>query len=301
MSHHICGIILHGGAGAIPENVHQERQTFLEHLAQTYHNRLCQGLSAVDAIVEAVSEIEDSGLFNAGKGSVLNREGEREMDASIMTSDGGFGGIAGVRQVRNPIQLARIVMEESSHLLIFGDGAESFARRWNLLPPFPIPQHRLQEYEHLLKKREQDPTRFHDKDALEGGTVGAVALDLSGRLCAGTSTGGLWLKHKGRVGDTPIIGCGTYATKNYACSVTGYGEGILQVGVARKWCEYAESTSIREATQQVFHECELHHIPCGLIGLSLDGTWVAHFMTKNMSFAYAVGSPSSSRIYTLRP
>ena len=245
-----AGIAIHGGAGTIlrsslsPEKEQQYTSALREALNAGY-SILRAGGSALDAVETAIGNLEDCPLFNAGRGSVYNNEGGHEMDASIMTGAGfGAGAVALIRNVKNPISLARAVMEKSEHVFLCGAGAEQFARNMNL--PFEGDDYfntafRFEQWQAALKSsgtfldhnisgNGKANTAQHDK---KFGTVGAVALDINGNLAAGTSTGGMTNKKFGRVGDSPIIGAGTYANNNTcAISCTGHGELFIRSVVA---------------------------------------------------------------------
>ncbi|MBA3766640.1 MAG: isoaspartyl peptidase/L-asparaginase [Acidobacteria bacterium] len=235
------GFAIHGGAGTIlksemaPELEAAYRAKLQEAVLAGY-NILKNGGSSLDSVEAAIRILEDSPLFNAGKGSVLTSAGTVEMDASIM--DGKTlkaGAVTGVKHIKNPISLARIVMEQTTHVLLAGDGTESFAKEKGieLLPQeYFITDRRLKELEREKEKKKQtaSPKQTNRMSGLvamdEGkyGTVGAVALDKEGNLAAGTSTGGTTNKRVGRVGDSPIIGAGTFAN-NRTCAVSGTGDG----------------------------------------------------------------------------
>lgn len=212
-------IIVHGGCGDVEQSSIPERLQAVKEAAQAGWKLLLQGASAIDAVEAAVLVLEDNPLFNAGIGSALNSEGRVEVDAAIM--DGATlntGAVAAVTGVANPIHLARLVMEVGPHVLLVGRGAEQFARSRG------IPECDL---EHMVTV----PRRQQWEDA--HGTVGACACDGLGRLAAATSTGGSFNKMPGRVGDSPIIGCGTYADGRVGISCTGNGEQIIRMTLAR--------------------------------------------------------------------
>jgi beta-aspartyl-peptidase (threonine type) len=213
---------LHGGAGEWAEDSVPLALDALRRTAQQVRTLLEQGASALDAVCEAVVLLEDAPIFNAGTGSVLNRDGEVEMDASVMLgSDLRFGAVAAITRVRNPALVARCVMEKSPHAILAGEGAVRFARAQGFADYDPITETARAEY----KRR-----------ALRAGpgTVGATALDAAGTLAAATSTGGTILKWPGRVGDTPLPGAGTYAGGMAAVSATGKGELILRALAAKR-------------------------------------------------------------------
>lgn len=221
-------LLVHGGAGRIQE----PSPRALEALKQACRRGLTAG-TALDMVVEAVAAMEDSGVFNAGLGSSLNLGGEREMDAGVMTSQGSLGAVAAVRYPRNPVRLARIVAEESDHVLLAGPGADRLAEALGLPQIPPPPRHVLERYTRLLQEYRRGDHPYYKGNlelARRAGmldTVGAVAWD-GETLAAATSTGGVWLKLPGRVGDTPIPGAGFLATPRLAGSSTGLGEAIIR-------------------------------------------------------------------------
>lgn len=249
-------LAIHGGAGTIKrENLSEAKEaeyraTLLAALAAG-EDVLKEGGASLDAVVAAIMVMENSPLFNAGKGAVFTAEGRNELDTSIMdgrTLDAGAA--SGVTKVKNPILLARAVMENSPHVMLQGAGAETFAEEQGLElvePDYFYTEERYRQLEMAKEQKVGAVTEFWDEKL---GTVGAVALDSDGNLAAGTSTGGMTNKLWGRVGDSPIIGAGTYAN-NASCAVsgTGHGEFFIRATVARDICaqmEYA-GKSLREA------------------------------------------------------
>ncbi len=236
-------IAIHGGAGVIDrvQMTADRERAYREALAAALdagYSILEGGGSSVDAVTAAVRTMEDDPLFNAGKGAVLNHEGAAELDAALMDGNGPrAGAVAGVRHVKNPIELARLVMERSPHVMLVGEGAEEFALEQQvvLVPNsyFRTERRRLDlEREIQEERNQQTPTPVTGT-----GTVGAVALDRAGNLAAATSTGGLTNKRHGRVGDSPIIGSGTYANnESCAVSATGQGEFFIRSVVAYDIC-----------------------------------------------------------------
>lgn len=234
-------IAIHGGAGTIlRSSMSEEKENYYkQELLKTLKAGLAvlkNGGSALDAVTASVVALEDCHLFNAGKGSVFNHEGKHEMDASIMDgSNIDAGGVTGVKLVKNPIILARTIMEQSEHLLLSGEGAEAFGRLHKVAfetEDYFFDQFRYDQYlEALQANRVQlDHTAG---DGKKYGTVGAVAIDSNGHLAAATSTGGLTNKKFGRIGDSPIIGAGTYANdQTCAISCTGVGELFIRESVA---------------------------------------------------------------------
>jgi L-asparaginase / beta-aspartyl-peptidase len=249
-------IAIHGGAGALPAGLDAAReQAYLHSLAAALdagYAVLELGGPSIDAVATAVKLLEDDPLFNAGRGAALTRDGAAELDAAIM--DGRqqrAGAVASVRHVRNPIELARRVMEKSRHVLLVGPGAEEFALEEGvqLVPNvyFRTPERRAQ------LESEQRGESMSDIVPHSHGTVGAVALDAAGNLAAATSTGGMTNKRQGRVGDSPLIGAGTYA-KNGVCAVsaTGHGEFFIRAVAAYHVCaavEYRGLTLLQAARE----------------------------------------------------
>jgi L-asparaginase / beta-aspartyl-peptidase len=212
-------IIVHGGAGPIRDDSLSERLEGCKAAARAAWKILDQGGSATDAVETAVVTLEDNPLFNAGTGSTLNRLGEVEMDAAIMEGQSlRAGSVAAVSRIKNPVKLARRIMEDGRHVMLAGEGALLFARRIG----FPECPSESLIVDHRRKS-------WQDKH----GTVGCVAVDSVGQLAVATSTGGIFDKLPGRVGDSPLIGCGTYADGYGAASCTGDGEAIIRVVLAK--------------------------------------------------------------------
>lgn len=291
-------ILIHGGAGAMapgrytPAEEAEYRATLAAALDAGYAV-LEAGGPALDAVEAAIVLMEDSPLFNAGKGAVFTREGENELDASVM--DGrtrNAGAITGVTRVKNPIRLAIEVMENSEHVMFTGEGAEEFAKTRGLefVPrSYFRTQNRWDAYRRALEKEKADAA-LEKKTGLphdfKYGTVGAVALDANGDIAAGTSTGGMTLKRYGRVGDAPIIGAGTFAD-NASCAVsaTGWGEYFIRLTIARDICaqvEYASKT-VEAAASDVIHN-RLQNLggDGGVIVLAPDGSHTFQFNSAGM-------------------
>jgi len=255
-------IAIHGGAGVIdpakmtPERAASYRAGLAAALDAGYAI-LERGGSSLDAVTAAVRTLEDDPQFNAGRGAVLNHEGDAELDAAIMDGHGArAGAVAGVRHVKNPVELARLVMEKSPHVLLVAEGAEEFALEQGMvLVPrdYFRTEARIRELDEA--RREAGQVRAAAPGA--SGTVGAVALDGAGHLAAATSTGGITNKHRGRVGDSPIIGAGTYADDG-SCAVSGTGQGeffIRQV-VAFDICALVQyrHLTLAQAVRELIHE-----------------------------------------------
>jgi beta-aspartyl-peptidase (threonine type) len=285
-------IAIHGGAGTILRSAMTSEkelayQKALEDAILAGEVILKKGGSALNAVEIAIRSLEDDPLFNAGKGSVFTDDGKNEMDASIMTGkDLMAGAVAGVRNIKNPISLARMVMERSEHVFMSGSGAVEFAKKNNL--EFMPDAYFFSEarFEQLKKAKETDSIVMDHTDEKKFGTVGAVALDSLGNLAAGTSTGGMTNKKHGRVGDTPIIGAGTYANnKTCAISCTGHGEFFIRVVVAYDiscLMEY-KGMSLKEACDKVVKD-KLVKIggEGGLIALDANGNIELPFNSQGM-------------------
>jgi len=295
-------IAIHGGAGTILKSQMSDdmekayRQALMEAL-KAGQDVLAKGGSSLDAVIAAIVPMENSPLFNAGKGAVFTHEGHNELDASIMEGKTlQAGAVAGVRTIRNPILLARAVMEHSPHVLLTGDGAQAFAKTQNIETVDAKYFFTQRRWDALQKAK----ANMH-KDKKHG-TVGVVALDRHGNLAAGTSTGGLTNKRYGRVGDSPIIGAGTYAdNQSVAVSATGQGEYFIRAAVAHDIAArvaYA-GTDIQKATDQVI-QAKLTKMggTGGVIVLNTDGQVAMSFNTQGMyRAAWVEGSKPKIAIY----
>ena len=284
-------IAVHGGAGTIKRSSLTAEQdasirSALETAVKAGHAVLESGGSALDAVTVAVKTLEDIAHFNAGKGAVFNAEGKNELDASIM--DGATrnaGAVASVHTVKNPIELARLVMTDSPHVMLIGDGAEEFGRGHGIEfvdPSYFRTERRWEQY--------QRAKAMHKNAALDTdhwySTVGAVALDHEGNLAAATSTGGTTNKRWGRVGDSPIIGAGTYAdNRSCAVSATGTGEYFIRSVVAYDICArmyYRNISLLESATQVIMDELPLMGGDGGVISMDKDGNIALVFNTAGM-------------------
>lgn len=242
-------LVVHGGAYDIPTESHEAHTAGCRRAAQAGWQVLAGGGSALEAVEAAVRVLEDDPTFDAGRGSFLNAAAEIELDAIIMDGrDLNFGAVAAVQRVRHPVTLARLVMAECTHAMLAGPGAETFAREHGL-PVCPV--------EELLTGRELEHWRAGvggtphgwNENAIPSDTVGAVALDGAGNLAAATSTGGTFNKHPGRVGDSPLVGCGAYADNRVgSVSATGEGEALMKVVISKTVCDFlARGIAAQEA------------------------------------------------------
>jgi beta-aspartyl-peptidase (threonine type) len=296
-------LVIHGGAGVLSREVMKaEREGLyrraLEQALRTGFETLQKGGRSLDAVEAAIKVLEDSPLFNAGKGAVFSHEGRNELDASIMEgAERRAGAVAGLTRIKNPISAARAVMERSPHVLFIGDGADRFAIDAGLEAVSPVyfwTPERWKELQDALE-RERQPARppasgpqSRQASAPDRpfGTVGAVALDRRGDLAAGTSTGGMTNKRHGRVGDSPIIGAGTYAD-NATCAVscTGHGEVFIRYAVAHEigaLMKYRKRT-VQEAAREVLEGLPKEEGGVGgIIALDADGNAALEYNSEGM-------------------
>ncbi|MAV61718.1 MAG: beta-aspartyl-peptidase [Gammaproteobacteria bacterium] len=281
------GIVVHGGAGVL-SNLTKEQQNIIERELSTTlivaYDMLKKGSSSLDVVEFAVSEFEDSPLFNAGRGSVYTSDETQEMDASIMYGlNRSAGAVASVKNIKNPIKLARKVFEQTEHVLLVGEGAESFAKSIGEATEDSAYFHSEKNLKRLRKVKNKITKNPLIQDKI--GTVGAVALDKSGNISAATSTGGMTNKMPGRVGDTPIIGSGTWA-QNKICGVssTGHGEFFIKFQVAKEVCTRIEylNQSLEESSQDIIDELKEIGATGGLIAIDKDANVSTPFNTDGM-------------------
>jgi beta-aspartyl-peptidase (threonine type) len=294
-------IVVHGGAGNWqPERVNPGLEG-VKKAAKKGFDIMAMGGSALDAVVEAVAVLEDEGVFNAGYGSALTIEKTVEMEASVMDGKTLKAGAVGLlRDIRNPVRLARIVMEHTDHVFIVGEGAEKLAKLFNLERRNPVTELRLKYYEQqkqaLLEGKFELPklaslVKEHP-ELFDLETVGAVALDKGGNVAAATSTGGFPLKLPGRIGDSPLIGCGTYADNmSGACSATGVGEIAIRLCLAKTVCNYMEEgktaqEAVEAAITLVNERMAGTYNAMGLIAVSAKGDFGAAHNSKHLCWAY---------------
>jgi len=303
-------LAIHGGAGTLRRadmDAAQERcyLTALHDILQTAHKLLTSGGTALDVVTLAVHLLEDCPLFNAGYGAVFTTDATHELDAALM--DGRTlhaGAVAGVRHIRNPIRAARVVLEQGRHVLMAGLGAESLARAAGLVMVeadyFSTPE-RLAQL-HAAQQQQRGAVLDHDGAAAvhhKMGTVGAVALDRAGNLAAATSTGGMTNKCPGRIGDSPLIGAGTYAdNRSAAVSCTGHGEAFIRSSAAHDVCARMAygGLNLQQAAHALIHQA----LPAidgsgGLIALDRSGQVAMPFNTEGMyrGFARAGQAPQA--------
>ena len=316
-------IAIHGGAGVIergqltPERDAQYRAA-LNAAVEAGADVLRNGGSALDAIQAAIELMEDDPLFNAGRGAVFTAEGTNSLDAAIMNGETlQAGAVAGASRTRHPIALARAVMEQSGHVMLAGEGADAFAASVGLEqvdPSWFFTQRRWDQLIATLTERgwalpdppagapapDQSAAVSHGDDH-RFGTVGVVALDSQGRIAAGTSTGGTTAKRWGRVGDTPIIGAGTWAGRGCAVSATGTGEYFIRLSVARDICglNHAAHVPIQAAADRIIAEVGSIGGDGGVIALTEDGSIAFSMNTSGMYRGWAdQDTPAAVAIYS---
>lgn len=290
-------LVIHGGAGGGDREsiTADEEAAYLSVLAEALsagESILKGGGSSLDAVEASVRVMEDSPLFNAGKGAVFNMEGRNELDAAIMCGKTiNAGAVACVTTLKNPVTAARKVMENSPHVMLTGKGAEQFGydQGVDIVPPdYFFDQNRWEQYRKLLRRHQQ--MRGSNDPEYKMGTVGAVALDNMGNLAAATSTGGMTGKQYGRVGDVPIIGAGTYAN-NASCAVsaTGHGEYFIRQVVAHEVSSAMihGKQSLDGAAVEIIRKLEEMGAGGGLIAVDKDGNISMPFNTTSMFRGYA--------------
>ena len=285
-------IVIHGGAGVMSEErmskeQQNEYKATLNEALELGKKMLKEGAVATDVVVRVINVLEDSPLFNAGKGAVFTHDEKVELDASIM--DGktlNAGAVAGVRDIKNPINAAREVMVNSEHVFLSGKGASEFAKKQGLEMVRNKYFYTDARRESLMKLKKQERER-NQKDNM--GTVGCAVLDSHGNICAGTSTGGMTNKKYGRIGDAPVIGAGTYANnKTCAVSCTGHGEYYIRLGFARDISALMEykNMNVSEACREEIRKLTELNGTGGVIALDANGNIAMEFNTSGMFRGY---------------
>jgi beta-aspartyl-peptidase (threonine type) len=298
-------LVIHAGAGImsrddVPAESREAIRADLDRALDAGHKVLADGGSALDAVGAAIEVLEDSPYFNAGKGAVFNAEGGHELDASIMEGHTRrAGAVAGVYTVRHPIRLARAVMEHSEHVMFAGGGAEKFADlhpEIERVDPHWFDTDRRRKQLEAAQAAEKQAANAPAQPGAYFGTVGAVALDRDGHIAAGTSTGGMTNKKWNRIGDSPIVGAGTYATEQCGVSGTGWGEYYIRAAAAHDICARVAygGVSLAQAAEEVINKV----IPAlggdgGAIALDANGTIVMPFNTTGMYRGWV--NPDGSR------
>ena len=287
----MASIIVHGGAYAMPDHLVAVKKGGVQTAASNAHKALMEGKTALDAVEIAIRHLEDDPVFNAGHGGALNSQGEVELDAIIV--DGcslEFGAVAAVENISNPISLARMVMEKSDHVMLVGKGANLFAQEMKI--PSVDPKELIADSSKVELAKQSVYNRVIDDSFMnqrEHDTVGAVAVDLHGNMAAGTSTGGITAKRVGRVGDSPLIGCGASCDNDIGgVSCTGHGEAIAKVTLASRVLNTLKSDgcspeeACRKSLEYMKNKVSGYG---GIIMISSDGYIAKAFSTKRMAWA----------------
>ena len=277
-------IVVHGGAGwfeNMPEGQVEGIMEGLEDAMNIGYEILINGGSSLDAVEQSIIHLENDPLFNAGKGAVYTSELRQELDASIMYGlNNDAGAVASVTNVKNPISLARYVMENTEHVMFSSRGAERVAKDAGLDIVYPS---------YFYQKDRLDDAKRIKKEKNKMGTVGVVAIDMEGNITAGTSTGGMTNKMPGRIGDSPIIGAGTWAENNVCgVSATGHGEYFIRFNVANEICDLIkyQSKNVNEAAEIVIEKLKSIGADGGVIVLDSEGNAAMTFNTPAMARAY---------------
>jgi beta-aspartyl-peptidase (threonine type) len=295
-------IAVHGGAGAWRPERRKSGLAGVKKAATTGFEILRSGGNALDAVEAAVICMEDNEIFNAGKGSTLTIDGRVEMEASIMDGRSLHAGAVGLlKNIKNPVRLARIVMEHTDHVFVASTAAEKLAEIFRLEKTEPLTELRVRYWSELKQKLNRERGIYYlpklkklltlHPNLFEADTVGAVALDKDGNVAAATSTGGLTLKLPGRIGDTPLIGCGTYADNEAgACSTTGIGEVAIKLVLAKTTCDYMRQGQPAQEAAESSIRLVNRRIPLkesmGLIAIDMQGGIGAAHNSPCLCWAY---------------
>jgi len=294
-------LIAHGGAGSWRPGSEQDAVEGMKAAAQAGRAILMGGGTALDAVCATVVILEDNPIFNAGTGAVLNFDGFCELDACVMESrESRVGAVAALQRVKNPILVARKVMEETDHVMLAGEGAQRFARVMGFGDHDPVTPARKADWADKRKRVDEvlgkHSLRMHrflkEHPEYAGGTVGCVAVDNDGILAAATSTGGVTLKLVGRVGDSPLAGAGNYASRTAAVSATGTGEYVIRTLAGRAVCDAMErGASIERAMTDVLDRMRRDFsADVGLIAVDSAGTPLARHLSRDMPHAWFGGT-----------
>ncbi len=291
------GIICHGGAGVIDDK--PAAAAGLTEAIEEGYRLLRQSASCIEAVVTAVRIMEDNPLFNCGTGSSLTADGVAEMDASVMTQDGRFGAVCGLVRVKNPILVAHKVMTETDHLLLCGEGAVEFARRMGF-EEYDVVTDRararlakvLQEgspyFPRMLGRPSAEASVRNQESDVNLGTAGAVAIDKRGNLAVATSSGGICGRMRGRVGDSAILGAGTYAAPSGAVTCTGHGEEIMRRMLAKDIVDRMMTMPASVALTLVMSEARRRKLRVGVVGFDARGGICYGHTTPDMAWGYKV-------------
>jgi len=276
-------IIIDGGAGKLLYEA--EHREGIYQALQAGWKVLAKNGSALNTVLSAITNMEDNPTFNCGTGSVLTIDGKTEMDASVMTDDGQFGAVGAIRQVKNPILVARKVMTETDHMLLVGDGATRFARLMGFEKYQKITQ---RSKDRLAKLKKEGRSIYFPKlkKYMKLGTVGAIALDNKKRIAVATSTGGINGRLPGRVGDSAILGAGTYADENGGVTATGHGEMIMKMFLSKLVVDLIKKYSAQQAIDIALKQVRTQKALCGVIALDKKGNIGIGFTSKSMSWGF---------------
>ncbi len=286
----MIAIVANGGAGGIP--FARRRKKGLVQAVEVGYEILKQGGSALDAVEEATVVLEDTPIFNAGTGSALTIDGRIEMDASLMTSDLKCGAVAAIRDVKNPIRIARLVMEQTDHVILGGASAVRFARKFGFAKFNLWTKEKRRLLKQAIKKMKQGlPNKYFPRHIqllriYELDTVGAVAIDKKGLIAVANSTGGITAKLPGRIGDTPVIGAGLYANKYGGAAATGHGEGIIRFCMSKVCVDLMRNNQAQRAVDIALQTSQKYKFVCGLIAIDRNGKIGIGIGPKGMSWAY---------------
>jgi len=294
------GVIVHGGAWNIPDKAVNAHLNGVKIACQAAYRLLKEGGTAINAAEKCIELMEDDPTFDAGKGSFVNKKGEVEMDAIIATDDHKLGSVCAVQKVKNPIKLARLVMEKTKHVMLAGEGAYLFAKDMNLelcSPEELLVGRELERYYEIKGLKNYESKESFRSDSIDNsetdqksngmGTVGCVCLDKDGRIVIAVSTGGTPYKMSGRVGDSPLWGAGGYVESIGGVAATGFGEDLIRILATRQTVDYIrQGASVQVAAEKTINDLQTKLDGLGgIIALTKEGIGLA-FNTPRMAYAY---------------
>lgn len=272
-------LIAHGGAGQYDDT--KKAREGIKKAVKKGEKTLKKKKGSLKAVEDTIRELEDIKIFNAGNGSALTKEGEIEMDASLVTSNKKIGSVANIKDIKHPITLAKYVLKQTEHVFMGGEGINRLAEKEGFKKRNPYTKKRIEERKEKLRKISVKEKSLD--------TVGAVAIDQREKLVAGTSTGGISLKMEGRVGDSPLFGAGTYADKETAFSATGHGESIIKTLLTKKASKltkkYGLKTGLKKSIEELENMVEEKKNPCGMISINNNYEFWHEKNTKHLPVA----------------